>query len=115
MIARMIVASNPGPWISPGAGAPVVGISPGAVVIAGVGDCAAIPIFGLSPAVSDDEEMHVRATANMKRFMGVAPYLRSNHVNLCTSPKIRPIPQHFLQGRPQRSNIAFALVLLHFL
>jgi tetratricopeptide (TPR) repeat protein len=115
MIARMIVASNPGPWISPGAGAPVVGISPGAVVIAGVGDGAAIPIVGISPAIAETERMHVRATANMKRFMGVAPYLRSNHVNLCTSPKIRPIPQHFLQGRPQRTNIAFALVLLHFL
>lgn len=112
MIARMMVASNPGPWISPGAVAPVVGMSPDAVA-AGVDGGATTPQVGISPASVETERTQVRAMANTKRFMGVTPYLRSNHVNLCTSPKIRPIPQHFLQGRPQRTNIAFAIVLLH--
>lgn len=113
MIVRTIVACNPGPWLTPGAvdAAPVVGISPGA----GLDVNATTPIVGISPAIAETERTHVRAMANMKRFMGVAPYLRSNHVNLCTSPKIRPIPQHFLQGRPQRTNIACVIVLLHFL
>src|SRR5829696_1779596 len=116
MIARIIVASSPGPWISPGAvdAAPVVGISPGAGATAGVGVGATTPIVGISPAIAETERTQVRATANMKRFMGVAPYLRSKHVNLCISPKIRATRQHFLQGRPQRTNIAFAIVLLHF-
>lgn len=113
MIARMMVDNNPGPWISPGA--PVVGISPGAVIAeaVGVGEVAATPQVGISPAIAETERTHVRAMANMKRFMGVTPYLRSKHVNLCISPKIRTIRHDFLQGRPQRTNIAFAIVLLH--
>ena len=117
MIVRMIIARNAGPWLTPGAvGAePVVGISRGAGATAGVGVGATAPIVGISPAIAETERTHVRATPNMKHFMGVAPSLRSDHVNLCISPKIRPIPHHLLQGRPEHTNIAFAIVLLHFL
>jgi tetratricopeptide (TPR) repeat protein len=89
-----------------------VSSSVGPCVFTGAGDV--IPIVGISPARAETERTQVKATANMNRFMGVTPYLRSNHVNLFVSPKIRTIRQHFLQGRPQRTKIAFAIVLLHF-
>lgn len=60
MIARMTVARTP-----------VVGISPGAVVTTGLGVGATTPIVGISPATAETEKTHVRATANMKRFMGL--------------------------------------------
>jgi tetratricopeptide (TPR) repeat protein len=95
MIAKITVSSSVGPCVFPGAGD-------------------VLPVVGISPARAETERTQVKATVNMNRFMGVTPYLRSNHVNLFVSPKIRTIRQHFLQGRPQRTNIAFAIVLLHF-
>ena len=95
MIDRITVSSSVGPCVFPGAGD-------------------GVPVVGISPARAETERTQVKATVNMNRFIGVTPYLRSNHVNLFISPKIRTIRQHFLQGRPQRTNIAFAIVLLHF-
>src|ERR1700741_4091170 len=95
MIVKITVCNSVGPCVFPGAGD-------------------VIPIVGISPASAETERTQVKATVNMNLFMGVTPYLRSNHVNLFVSPKIRTIRQHFLQARPQRTNIAFAIVLLHF-
>ena len=119
MIAMMIVVSNDlvaGSARSPGSddAAPTVGTSPGAVVVAvaGVGEGATAPQVGISPASVETERMHVKATVNMNRFIGITPCLRKNHVHMFTSPKIRPMPQHFLQGRAERTNIAFAIAQL---
>lgn len=75
----MTVVINPGPWISPGAvvdAAPVVGMSPGTGATAGLDVDVTMPIVGISPASAETEKTQVRATANTKRFMGVAPVLR---------------------------------------
>ena len=118
MIARITVSSKLGPCVFPVAGdaTPVVGISPGSGsgVLATTGSdvVASTPQVGISPASAETERTPVKATVNMNRFMGVTPYLRSNHVNLFVSPKIRTIQQHFLQGRPERTNIAFAIAQL---
>src|SRR5258705_1803292 len=116
MIVRITVSSKLGPCVFPVAGdaAPVVGISPGSGVLATTGSdvVATTPQVGISPASAETERTPVKATVNMNRFMGVTPYLRSNHVNLFVSPKIRTIQQHFLQGRPERTNIAFAIAQL---
>lgn len=116
MIASITVSNNVGPCVFPGADSvlPVVGISPGAVVIATAGSDAGAttPQVGISPASAETERTPVKATVNMNRFMGVTPCLRSKHVNLFISPKIRTIRQHFLQGRAERTNIAFAFAQL---
>lgn len=121
MIAMMIVVSNVGDGsllsagsVDAGDAAPAVGISPGAVLVAvaGVGEGATAPQVGISPPSVEIERMQVRATVNMNRFIGITPYLRKNHVHMFTSPKIRPMPQHFLQGRAERTNIAFAIAQL---
>jgi hypothetical protein len=111
MIVRMIVAKMPDPCVCPvaGGGPGTVGISPGAVVVAGAGVVVATGTVGISPASAETERRHVKATVNMNRFIGVTPCLRKNHVNLIASPKIRPIQQQFLQGRPERTNIHFAI------
>lgn len=106
MIAMMIVVSNVGPCTSACCvdnAVPMVGISPGSVVvaIAGVGEGVTTPQVGISPASAETEKTHVKATVNMNRFIGVTPCLRKIHVNMFTSPKIRTMPQHFLQGTPE--------------
>jgi tetratricopeptide (TPR) repeat protein len=93
MIAKITVCNSVGPCVFPGAGD-------------------VIPIVGISPASAETERTQVKAKANVKRFMGVTPYLRESHANLFISPKIRAIPQQFLQGRPERTNIAFAIAQL---
>ena len=72
MIAR-ITGSN---MLLTGRGRSVVGISPEAVVVTiRSGVDATTPIVGISPASTETERVQVAAMANMKRFMGVAPYL----------------------------------------
>ncbi|HKU73363.1 MAG TPA: hypothetical protein VJR02_05555 [Pyrinomonadaceae bacterium] len=93
MIIKITVCNSVGPCVFPGAGD-------------------VMPIVGISPASAETERTQVKAKANVKRFMGVTPYLRKSHANLFISPKIRPIPQHFLQARPERTNIAFVFAQL---
>ena len=118
MIVRRIVVNMSVSGISSGAEAApgIVGISPGALVgVVAEHDVAATgPQVGISPPSDVTERTQVTATVNMNRFMGVTPSLRSNHVNLYTSPMIRPIPQHLLQGGPERTNIASLFAQLRF-
>ena len=66
MIVRMIVARTlGGVSVCPGG----VNISPGGPFVSPGGHC-------VSPASAETESTKVKATANMKRFMRVTPYLR---------------------------------------
>src|SRR6185503_2641971 len=93
MITKITVCSSVGPCVFPGAGD-------------------VIPIVGISPASAETERTQVKAKAKVKRFMGVTPYLRKSHANLFISSRIRAIPQHFLQGRAERTNITFVIAQL---
>jgi hypothetical protein len=93
-----------------------VGSSPGVVPAetGGGGVFEATPAVGISPANAETERVHVRATVNMNRFIGVTPYLRKNHVKLFASIKIRPIPHQILQVWPESFNISSQFALLLF-
>ena len=93
MITKITVCNSVGPCVFPGAGD-------------------VIPIVGISPASAETERTQVKAKAKVKRFMGVTPYLRKSHANLFISSRIRAIPQHFLQGRAERTNITFVIAQL---
>ena len=84
-----IPGNAPGSSVAP---SPALGISPGAVegATAGGGVLEVTPVVGISPAKAEIERVHVKATVNMNRFIGVTPYLRKNHVKLFASIKIRP-------------------------
>ena len=115
MIARISISSIPG-LLPPEFGRRPFGISPGAVAgeTAGGGVFEATPVVGISPASAETERVHVKATVNMNRFIGVTPYLRKNHVKLFASIKIRPILHMFLQVWPERFNITSQFALLRF-
>jgi hypothetical protein len=85
----------------------LVGAVPGSTgaATAGGGVLEVTPAVGISPASVETERVHVKATVNMNRFIGVTPYLRKYHVKLFASRKIRPILQQILQVWPERFNI----------
>ena len=114
MIARITISSIPGS--SKGSAAVPVGASPSpsAAATVGGGVVEATPQPGISPASVETERVHVKATVNMNRFIGVTPYLRKYHVKLFASIKIRPILHQFLQVWPERININSQFALLRF-
>ena len=114
MIARISISRIPGSSSAEDSVPVTLGISPGAVAAetGGGGVVEATPAVGISAASTETDKVHVKATVNMNRFIGVTPYLRKSHVKLFASRKIRPILHQILQVWPERINITSQFALL---
>ena len=61
---------------------PVLGISPGAITVLGVGVGATTPVEWISPALTAPESTHARAIANAKRLILSVSPLRLGNASL---------------------------------